>query len=651
MSQSSLIESLTQMNNEFVEQVDTISGTLLEVIHNTAMQMFYTGSLTKLRTMDSLSNAERIAGLRDLGNWVSSSTFLSSAMIYNSQSDTLFTSGGGHVRQASETYADQATVQLMISRSKHGSKGALKRKTSEGEIYSFLFFEERVPDGGALLLNVRASWYEHQLLGITSEQSSIIVDDQGEILVAGHAALQEEIRKLWPTLQEKFEADRNHGFILQPGGKSGWMYYQLTNLGLYYLRAFNTDTILPRLAKVQSFTLFLLIMVTTMLIAGGIYTVFVLYLPIRAIKNALLKAGKSDGNMVTQVDRLLESEMEQHLTKQVENLLQGNELEVLAYPVSLIMVASSECDEVRSVVAISTSLPTLIAPISFGCAVLVSGATEKQTLQLCLDITDLLDCRCLYGEPKNSAQELAECHGHLLDLWQQRFLYVGQKVLSEKLVNTYHRSFDFQTQDMDPLFSALRAGQLYEARTLWKGIFDKIRYAKFNEFRFFVRYILKYLNTLQGELGLDPLPNAPDIFEDLEDVSQLHQLLDSIFVRIVSTQNDRRKSDLQQLAHKINQRIAAGYADDSLSAQSIADEMGMNAVYLGRLYRESAEMSISEAIKRMRIEKAKELLQVTSNPVKAIASEVGFANTKYFFVVFKELVGMTPKEFQSQAGN
>jgi YesN/AraC family two-component response regulator len=38
----------------------------------------------------------------------------------------------------------------------------------------------------------------------------------------------------------------------------------------------------------------------------------------------------------------------------------------------------------------------------------------------------------------------------------------------------------------------------------------------------------------------------------------------------------------------------------------------------------------------------------TSDSVKEIASRVGFSNNKYFFVVFKELVGLTPKEFQAQ---
>ena len=646
--QRSLIQTLTQMNNEFVEQVDILSGTLLEIIHNSAMHTFYSGSLIKLRTVDPLTNAERIAGFRDLGNWVSSSTFLSSAMIYNSSADILYTSDGGYTRNASETYHDQATVTLMAAQERHGSKGPIRRQTEDGDTYSFLFFESNMPDRGSLLLNVQAKWYEEQLLGLSSEHNSVVVSNEGQVFVAGDASLTDKVSRIWPTLLTRFDHDsKSHGFILEPGGKSGWMYYEMTNLGGYYLRFFETGTILPGLLAVRNFVLSLLIAVTAILIGGALYILFAFYLPFKAVREALQKDRTGDETVVQQVDRLLVDKMEQQLTKQMDALLQGEELGIINYPASLILVDSSDSETIRRVVTSSTSSPTLTALISFGCAIVVSDESAEQMLELCLNIVDATGARCLYGKPRHSASELAQCYGNLSDLWQQRFLYVGQQVLSETLTNTYQSPLDFETKDTEPLFSSLRAGELDEARAIWKGIFEKIRDANYNDFRFYTRYLLKYLNTMQSELGLESLANASDLFDNLEDVADLHQLLDTIFVRIVAAHVDLRKNHLQQLASKIDERIAAGYNDGNLSAQSIADEMGLNAVYLGRLYRESTGISIGEALKRTRIEQAKRLLIETSDSVKDIASRVGFSNNKYFFVVFKELVGVTPKEFQA----
>lgn len=633
LSQRSLIQSLAQMNNEFVQQVDTISGALLEVIHNTAMQMFYSRPLTKMRTMDSLTNAERVSAFRDMGQAVSGSTFLSSAIIYNFNSDTIYTSNGYHISSAKELYKDRSTYDILVAQEKHASTGPIKRQTVEGDTYSFVFFESNMPERGSLLLNVQASWYEQQLLGISSENNSVVVSSEGDILVTGDESLREKVRQIWPTLREHFENGSGHSFVLQPGSKSGWMYAELTNLGGYYLRTFETDTILPGLARMRNLVLSLLIAISAFLIGGALYTLFALYLPFKAIRE--------------QLDRLLETQMEQKLTKKADGLLLGGEIAGISYPASLILVDSSDSEAIRQLVTEVATSPALTALISFGCAVIVSIETPEQMLELCLKITDVTGARCLYGKPRSSASELAQCYGNLLDLWQQRFLYVGQQVLSETLTTTYD-SLNFDTKDAEPLFSSLRAGKLDEARTIWKEIFETIRDANFNDFRFYVRYLLKYLNTMQSELGLEPLANTSDLFKDLEDVAELHHLLDTIFVRIESEQLDQRKNHLRQLAAKINERITAGYQDDNLSAQSIADEMGMNAVYLGRLYRESTGMSIGEALKRTRIENAKQLLLETSDSVKEIASRVGFSNNKYFFVVFKELIGMTPKEFQSQ---
>src|SRR5690606_6342019 len=109
----------------------------------------------------------------------------------------------------------------------------------------------------------------------------------------------------------------SHGFILDPQGKSGWMYSQLSNLGLYYLRPFDTATLLPGLTKVRNFALASLLAVSSLLALGILYTVFVLYPPLQAVRQALHSLGASPGSVAQEMDRLIASQMEQHLSEQV----------------------------------------------------------------------------------------------------------------------------------------------------------------------------------------------------------------------------------------------------------------------------------------------------------------------------------------------
>lgn len=646
MFQTALIQSLSQINNEFVEQVDIISGTLLEIINNTAMQMFYSRSLKTLRTSAALTNPERIAGTRDLGNWVTSSTFLSNAKIYNAFTDTIFTSDGEHVENASALYPDPETANLLIKRTKHGSEGPIKLTTAQGDAYSFLFFESNIPNGGSLLLTVQAEWYEKQLLGIASGQNIVILNEQGDVLIAGDDKLTTEFSTTWPSLQEGFAKADNSGLYLQQDGKSGWMYRELSNLGLYYLRAFNTETAFPGITKTRNFVLVLLAIVLLLLSGGILYTLFELYMPIKEVQEVLQKAEKIDGSLVKQVDKLLTTQLEHKRAQEVKKLIHGEEVELISYPAALILTESEESSKIKEVLSILTTSPFVIAKTSLGCAIIYKTNNEEDVLKLCLNLTAVINSRFLYGHPRQSATELAQCHDNLLELWQLRFLHTGQGVLAESLINSYKKSLDFQTKHTEPLFGALRAGQLEEARSSWKDIFNKIRYARFADFRFYVHYILKHLKSSANDLGLETLPLPENLLAELEDIGDLHNLLDNLFQQITFEQNERRRKNLQQLAERVNQRITAGFANDALSAQRIAEELGMNSTYLGRLYRESTGFSISETIKRKRIETAQKLLQETTHTVKDIALEVGFSNTKYFYVVFKELVGMTPREFQ-----
>ena len=53
-----------------------------------------------------------------------------------------------------------------------------------------------------------------------------------------------------------------------------------------------------------------------------------------------------------------------------------------------------------------------------------------------------------------------------------------------------------------------------------------------------------------------------------------------------------------------------------------------------------------DEVKKIRIEKAKQLLMTTNLKMFEISSDVGFSHAKYFGQVFKQEVGLTPVEYQ-----
>ncbi len=98
---------------------------------------------------------------------------------------------------------------------------------------------------------------------------------------------------------------------------------------------------------------------------------------------------------------------------------------------------------------------------------------------------------------------------------------------------------------------------------------------------------------------------------------------------------------------KILQYLQDNYAED-LSLKTLADAFHLNALYLGRKIRQETGTTFTEYINRLRIGKARELLEHTDLSAKQIAQNVGYSNDKYFSIQFRKYLDMTPGEYRKK---
>ena len=164
-----------------------------------------------------------------------------------------------------------------------------------------------------------------------------------------------------------------------------------------------------------------------------------------------------------------------------------------------------------------------------------------------------------------------------------------------------------------------------------------------------MRYIEKGLHLLGQELECPSLPPLTPL-DKLTGIQTLHTELDAQFVALCAASDGRRKVRLHALEAQIRSRISTGYTDENFSPQQIADEMGMNVSYLARLFQQSAGVSISDALLETRMQAAKVRLCRSSEPIESIARSIGFANPKYFYVLFKKNAGVTPRQYRLEHG-
>lgn len=112
----------------------------------------------------------------------------------------------------------------------------------------------------------------------------------------------------------------------------------------------------------------------------------------------------------------------------------------------------------------------------------------------------------------------------------------------------------------------------------------------------------------------------------------------------LATKNEDRIAGIQKI-------IEAGYADNSLSLTEVAERAGLHPDYLSRIFKEHTGQTFSEYLNRVRIEKGIALLRETDLKIREIGEAVGYNNTNYFIKVFKDAMGVTPKEYRTGIPN
>ncbi|MDF2717911.1 MAG: AraC family transcriptional regulator, partial [Paenibacillus sp.] len=89
---------------------------------------------------------------------------------------------------------------------------------------------------------------------------------------------------------------------------------------------------------------------------------------------------------------------------------------------------------------------------------------------------------------------------------------------------------------------------------------------------------------------------------------------------------------------------------DNLNLDVIADEAGVSAKYMSKLFKEKTGVNLTDYISTVRIAKAKELLADTDMTVSAVAEEVGIYSRTTFIRLFKKYEGVTPNDYRRMTG-
>lgn len=141
--------------------------------------------------------------------------------------------------------------------------------------------------------------------------------------------------------------------------------------------------------------------------------------------------------------------------------------------------------------------------------------------------------------------------------------------------------------------------------------------------------IIEKIYTLSNELSLSSKISITALIYEF--FSVLVQNSDNI------KRNDPTKSALKIIDYNYSSQI---------SIEQIAQSLTLNTSYFSRLFTEQVGMSPKQYILNKRIERAKELLELTDASIGEVATSVGYEDQLYFSRIFKKHVGISPNEYK-----
>ncbi len=472
--QWSALQTITSYNNDFVESVNTLSASLLNNIKNSAMQMFYTSSIKTLRTSQSLSNSQRILAIRDLGNFVSSSDFLDSVMIYNSSLDMIYTSEGNYAPSSPSAFYDKEAASILTHPESHPYLTPIRRQLKGNDVYSFLFFEYHNAASSSLLVNVDADWYNAHLLGLAGNSNYMVIDADGTVIAAADHSLDLFLEESWPDIRTTLAENPTEGFLMPSifSSAPGWMYHRVVNSSWYYLRPIDLDTAVPGLMFIRNllFTLFLIMSSILAVLAAYLLK---LYLPLHSIRDA----------------------------QRLNRLYEGNLPAGFAFPVLLLHTGAESAPDLKSVLK-PIRTPILAALLGDRAEAAVSCCSEAERKALSDAISQIPGGRFYIGELCHSPEDIKKSRSALLELEQLHMLYPDRPVLEEALLASCNPVSSLNTRDVTALTAALQAGQIDAAQSQWNQIFSRIRNDRYWDFCFSIQYIGNQINHLIDEFQL-----------------------------------------------------------------------------------------------------------------------------------------------------
>jgi AraC-like DNA-binding protein len=134
----------------------------------------------------------------------------------------------------------------------------------------------------------------------------------------------------------------------------------------------------------------------------------------------------------------------------------------------------------------------------------------------------------------------------------------------------------------------------------------------------------------------------------LETKQKMAKLFSSTLTQKQATLSDSLSKLDQEFMERVNKIIDDNLDSEQINVAFLAERMNMSHSTLYRKIKALTSMSANEMIRRLKLQKAEQLLLSGKYSVSEISYMIGFSTPTYFRQCFKEEFGQSPTEYLKQ---
>ncbi|MFZ0547868.1 MAG: helix-turn-helix domain-containing protein, partial [Candidatus Promineifilaceae bacterium] len=162
--------------------------------------------------------------------------------------------------------------------------------------------------------------------------------------------------------------------------------------------------------------------------------------------------------------------------------------------------------------------------------------------------------------------------------------------------------------------------------------------------------VASLVHDMDGDIdnAIPELNSIETVMLQIKSKGQLREQVYKILSNALEFRDCQCNSQYRDLIYQARQYLDHNYPNSELSLGDVASQVNFSASHFSMVFSQEMGRTFKEYLTELRINKARELLRMTTLRSSEIAYQVGYNDPHYFSSVFKKNTGFSPIEFRTQ---